>query len=101
MPKLLEYLGWTFFFYSEFERTHVHVYRKGSSSARSAKIFLEKNGEKDLEWASFGEYKKNKAQIEKVIDEYHDLLITTAKQQMAGKKTKAQKVSKKTKRSKK
>jgi len=48
MSKILTYFGWIFFVYSENERAHLHVYKKEKLRNRSAKVFLEKNGIREL-----------------------------------------------------
>ncbi|MCL2026888.1 MAG: DUF4160 domain-containing protein [Bacteroidales bacterium] len=88
MPKILTHLSWIFFVYSENERAHLHIYRKGKQQSRSAEIFLEKNGKRELEWASYGDYKKEIAQIEKIINENYDVLIQSVKKSMSGIKVK-------------
>ena len=86
MPKVLTCLSWIFFIYSENERAHLHIYKKGKLQSRSAKVFLEKNGNRELEWAAYGDYKKDVAQLEKIINENYDTLIKLVKKSMTGAK---------------
>ena len=88
MSKILIHLGWIFFVYSENERAHLHIYKKGKKRSRSAKIFLEKNGKRELEWAAYGDYKKEVAKIEKIINDNYDELVETVKKSMSGIKIK-------------
>ena len=84
MPKILTSLGWIFFIYSENERAHLHIYKKGAQRSCSAKIFLEKNGKRELEWVSYGDYKKEASQIEKIINDNYEMLIKSVKKSMTG-----------------
>jgi len=101
MPKLLIYFSWVFFVYRENERYHAHVFKKGNARTSSAKVFLTKNGKKNIEWVSYGTYKKNIAELNKVVEENYDWLIKSAKDSAAGKNVKPKVVVKKVKSSKK
>jgi len=94
MAKILTYLGWIFFVYSENERAHLHIFKKGKQRSRSAKIFLEKNGKRELEWAAYGDYKKEVSIIEKIINDNYDEIIETVKKSMIGIKVKPIKLKK-------
>ena len=97
MPILLIYNVWIFFVYKENERYHTHIVKKGDSRTISAKVFLTKEGKRNIEWASFGKYQKNVAEIEKIIEENYDYLINSAKASAQGKKIITKVNTKKTK----
>jgi len=101
MPKLLNYLNWVFFVYRENERYHAHVFKKGNTRTSSAKVFLTKNGKKGIEWISYGAYKKNAAELDKIVEEHYDWLIKSAKISSSGKKVVPKVIVKKVKPSKK
>ena len=88
MAKILTYFGWIFFVYSENERAHLHIYKKGKMRSRSAKVFLEKNGKRELEWVSYGDYKKEISIIEKIINDNYEKLLENVKKSMVGIKVK-------------
>jgi len=101
MPKLLIYFNWVFFVYREHERYHAHVFKKGNTRASSAKVFLTKNGKKCIEWVTYGAYRKNIAELGKVVEDNYDWLVKSAKDSASGKNVKPKVVVKKVKSSKK
>lgn len=101
MPKIFEYLGFIFFFYSnDHEPIHVHV-KKGSVEVK-VDFFFENNELINVSIKKYNGVKQNltnaeREKIRKFVEKYHTDIVKEWNNFRAGKKVKCRKINKEVK----